>query len=269
MPWDKIEERLRNVFKVKMSFPSGVIWLPDRPLTIDEWLISTARTDEEIIELNIPRIRFLQNRWRVEKLLELEWEDASHERRAISAMYVGREAYILVSSGNRYQLIAAVDPNNKPELYQAVISKLLQNSSFVSGPPVTCRNYRPDLVPDTFDVVDGDDSSRDSREHQPDITAKGGYLSKLLVGWIGSWIDLPVLGFWHEDIPDFISTPEKGKFIMKYNPTYGDKQREAQKRKMEEKSRTSQSQAEAEKPTATAESASREREPVRKDKTVD
>jgi hypothetical protein len=64
-------------------------------------------------------------------------------------------------------------------------------------------------------------------------------------------------GFCHEDVPGFIATSEQGKFIMKYNPTYGDKQREAQKRKMEEKSRTSQSQAEAEKPTATA----REREP--------
>ena len=29
-----------------------------------------------------------------------------------------------------------------------------------------------------------------------------GLLSKLLVGWVGKWIDLPVLGFWHQEVPD-------------------------------------------------------------------
>lgn len=107
--WEKIEERLKKAFKVTVSFPAGSIWLPDARLTVDDWLTSMANTDEELRELNITKIRFLQNRWPVEKLLELEWDGEFANTRAIWAMYVGRRAYILFSDGIDYQVIAAIE----------------------------------------------------------------------------------------------------------------------------------------------------------------
>ena len=171
-------------------------------------------------------------------------------------MYVRRRAYILFSDGIEYQLIAAIEPKSKPSLYRAVIGKVLQNLKFVPTPPTHFRNSRPDLVPDVFENLGErrDDGAQNDREREPafggenfggmggpvdwmhpgsssaNATPKQSNLSKLLVGWIGAWIDLPVLGYWHEDEPDSITTPEKGKYVMKYKPTYGDKQREAEKR---------------------------------------
>ena len=111
MTWEKIEERLKKSLNVKVSFPAGTIWLPDSHLSIDEWLTSIAQTDEEIRELNnIPRIRFLHNRWRFDPLVELEWEDAFLSRRVIVAMYAGDRAYILFSDWTDYQVIAALEP---------------------------------------------------------------------------------------------------------------------------------------------------------------
>src|SRR5246127_561726 len=106
MAWENIEERLKKALAVKVSFPAGTIWLPASHLSIDEWLTSIAETDGEIRELNnIPRIRFLQNRWRIDQLVELEWNDAFSSRRVIAAMYVGERAYILFSDWTDYQVI--------------------------------------------------------------------------------------------------------------------------------------------------------------------
>src|SRR5213593_2170526 len=115
MAWEDIEQRLKNALKVKIAFPSGTVWLPDTDLTIDDWLTSLAQTDEELGELNIPRIRFLENRWRVEKLIHIRWDRPS-DRRSVSAMYVGRQAYILFYDGVEYHVIAAIAPSNRPAL---------------------------------------------------------------------------------------------------------------------------------------------------------
>src|ERR1043166_4399601 len=98
MAWENIEERLRKVFKVQIAFPHGSVWLPDTHLTIDEWLTSTAETDEELRELNIQRIQFLQNRGPVEKLVELRW-DHPPARRTIFGLNAGTRAYVLFFDG--------------------------------------------------------------------------------------------------------------------------------------------------------------------------
>src|SRR4051812_42055387 len=102
MAWEKIDEKLKNALTVKIAFPGGTIWLPDRHLSIDDWLTSIAETDEELQELNIPRIRFLQNHWRMDRLVELEWNDEFSNKRVILAMYVGQRAYILFSDWSEY-----------------------------------------------------------------------------------------------------------------------------------------------------------------------
>jgi hypothetical protein len=217
MAWENIEERLKKVFKVQISFPHGSVWLPDTHLTINEWLTSIAETDEELKELNIQRIRFLQNRWPVPKLIELRWDDSS-SKRAIFAMNAGTRAYILFFDGLDYQLIAAIEPRTNAALYRAVISKLLQNPSFVPVRPTSIKNYRPDLIGDTetalatSEVSDIDWVDPASHAGKP----KEGLLSRLLVGWVGNWINLPVLGYWHHDGPDSITTPEKGKYVVEY-----------------------------------------------------
>jgi hypothetical protein len=113
MAWENIEQRLKRALNVKITFPSGTVWLPDRHLIIDEWLTSVAQTDEELRELNIPRVRFLQNHWALEKLIQMTWHRPS-DRRSIWAMYVGHEVYILFSEGFEYSVIAAIAPGNRP-----------------------------------------------------------------------------------------------------------------------------------------------------------
>ena len=106
----KIEERLKKALPVRIAFPAGTIWLPASNLTIDDWLTSIAETDEELRELNIPRIRFLQNHWPLTRLVELEWDDEFTNRRVIAVMYVDQRAYILLSDWNKFQVIAAIEP---------------------------------------------------------------------------------------------------------------------------------------------------------------
>lgn len=220
MAWQNIEERLKTAFKVHIAFPRGSVWLPDTHLTIDEWLTSLVETDEELEGLNIRRIRFLQNRWPLEDLLEF-YSDDSSARQAVWAMNVGSRAYVLFSDGVDYHLIAAIEPKTNAALYQAVISKLLLNPFFVSAPPILIKNYRPDLVSDIRNVLrDGFRADRDNAAASAfewiDSASqlgkdKGSYLSKLFVGCVGKWIDLPVVGYWHEELPDSISSFRKGK----------------------------------------------------------
>src|SRR5579862_643943 len=179
MSWANIEERLARPFNVRIPFPNGIVLFTSTRLDIDEWLTSAAATDKELSELNIPRIRFLQHRWRMVKLVQFEWETASSiTRRAVWAMYVGRRAYILFSGGFRYIVIAAIEPQSERTLYRAVIRRLLQNPDFVPTPPTYIRNARPDLIPDlTWNEVDHPQSAT--------VPVRSGYLSDLLVGWIG------------------------------------------------------------------------------------
>src|ERR1041385_2037251 len=249
MAWENIEERLKKALAVKISFPAGTIWLPGSHLSIDEWLTSIAETDEEIRELNnTPRIRFLQNRWRIDQLVELEWDDAFCSRRVIAAMNVGDRAYILFSDWTDYQVIAAMEPKSKPSLYRAVIGKLLENRSFIPTDPRHIRNRRPNLVPElvskgrhpafAHEQLSGPPGLADLMHPSSKPTERWkSFLSDVLVGWIAKWWSLPELGFWHEDLPESIGTTNKGEVIMNYKPSYGDKQRDAQKRKKEEQAR--------------------------------
>jgi hypothetical protein len=226
--WDNIEERLQRAFRIKLEFPSGIVWLPDPQLTVDDWLTLLAETDEELREINIRRIRFLQNRWPIEKLVDFSCDELFN-RRGIWAMYVRQRAYILFSDGFEYQLVAAIEPKDKPELYQAVIRKLLRNPEFVPGIATSIKFRRPDLVSEetigelgsleNSAAVAGLENLPDRMLAVPGARAhKESYLSKLLVGWAGKWIDLPVLGFWHEEVPDSITTSNQGEYVMTYAP---------------------------------------------------
>jgi hypothetical protein len=221
MAWENIEERLKKGLTVEIAFPTGKVWLPDFELNVDQWLTSIAQTDEELKELDLPRIRFLHNRWPIQTLFQAEW-DSPMDRHSIFAMDVGKDAYILFSDGSEYYVIAAISPKDRPELYQAVVSKLLQNKRFFPEHPRRVKNYRPDLLPEHEAVFN---------EKIPDVPwsyvlspgepRHRGYLSEVLVGWVGRWIDLPELGFWHEEIPESIKV-EDGKYVVNY-----DKQKKA------------------------------------------
>ncbi len=193
MPWENIETRLAKPFSLEISFPDGIVILPTRRLDIDDWLTSAAETDEELRELDIPRIRFLQNRWRLEKLVEFDWEaDSAVTRRALWALYIGRRAYLLFSGGFKYHLIAALEPSDKPALYQAVIRRLLGNPDLVPTAPTHVKSIRCDLIANLNGNVN-------KRAHSAETPSQHHYLSDLLVGWIGPWITVPVSGYWHED----------------------------------------------------------------------
>jgi hypothetical protein len=240
MVWGSIQEKLKNAFTVKISFPAGTIWVPAHALTTDEWLTSIAETDEELRELNIPRIQFLQNRWPIVTLLELEWSDEFSNRRVIVAMFVGPRAYILFSDWNDYQVIAAIEPKDRPSLYRAVIGNVLENRLFVPKRPTRIRNRCPDLVPDLVPLPHREIGSTVPMDpHSKSRIGWNGFISDILVGWIGKWLNMPELGFWHQDLPESISRQEKGEILMRYRykPTYGDKQREGQRREKEQQLR--------------------------------
>ena len=219
MAWEGIEERLKKALTVKASFRAGTIWFPDTQLTIDDWLESIAESDEELLELEIRRIRFLQNRWLIDELVQLEWDDEFSNRRAILAMYVGRRAYILFSDWTEYLAIAALEPKDKPSLYRAVVGNILDNRSFIPTRPTRILNHRPDLVPEVVPL-----SKKQPREPGivfPELSGLGrsawkGFLSDVLVGWIGKWLNLPEPGFWYEEMPESITRANEGKIRMKY-----------------------------------------------------
>ena len=222
MAWEHIEEKIRKALTVKVSLPGGTIWLPESHLTIDDWLQSIAETDEELRELEIPRIQFLQNRWPTEELVELEWDDEFSNRRLILAMYVGQGAYILFSDWTDYLVIAALEPRDKSSLYRTVIGKILENRSFVPTAPTHIKNHRPDLVPEiatSFKHGHRDEGS----EARPvgELAGLGqsawkGFLSDVFVGWIGKWLNMPELGFWHEEMPESITRTNQGEIRMNY-----------------------------------------------------
>jgi hypothetical protein len=220
MAWEQIEEKLKKAFTVQLSFPAGSIWLPQKRLRIDEWLESIAETDEEWRELEIPRIQFLQNRWRMDELLELEWQDDFCNQRVILAMYVGPRAYILFSDWTDYLAVAALEPNDKPALYQAVIGKILENRSFIPRRPTRIKNHHPELVPEIFPWPEGTDLEmpRSVFDAVADLgrSAWNRFLSDVLAGWIGKWLNLPELGFWHEEMPESITKTDEGQILMTY-----------------------------------------------------
>ena len=212
MAWEGIEKRLQKALTVKVSFRAGTIGFPDTQLTIDDWLESIAESDEELLELEIPRIQFLENRWLIDELVRLEWDDEFSNRRAILAMYVGRRAYILFSDWTEYLVIAALEPKDKPALYRAVVGHILENRSFVPTRPTRILNHRPDLISEVVPL-----SKKQPLEpglEFPELTGFGRsawkeFLSDVLVGWIVTGINVPEFGFWHEDTPESVSASEE------------------------------------------------------------
>ena len=147
MLWENILHRLNRVLKTEVSLPSGKVWLIDSGyLSIDDWLTSAADTDEELMALDMPRIQFLRNRWTIENILRLGWRGKLGVL-SVWVMFAGGRGYILLYNGLDYQLIGAVEPHNRPELYALVISRLLQDRHVMPELPDDVRNRRPDLVP--------------------------------------------------------------------------------------------------------------------------
>ena len=198
MSWENVEERLNHAFPVMVPVDDGAIWLPETHLDIDQWLTSVAETDEELEELSIPRIRFIQNHWVLEKLLELEWKDTTWNKRTVWAMYAGRRAYILFSDRFQYELVAAIEPKTKPALYQTVLENILRNPALVPQSGLHVKDYRPDFFSMPFSLAESGapplSIEKPARHGSP-----GDYLSEVLVGWVGEWMTPPAVGFWHED----------------------------------------------------------------------
>src|SRR5262245_40896877 len=175
MPWENIEDRLQRPLTAKIMVPAGTIWLPDHYLGLDEWLMSIAETDEELRELNIRRIRFLQNRWRIEQLVQLEWEEP-FDRISVFAMYLDHKADILVADGE-YRLMAAIEQKYSRGLLQLVILNLLQTERYTHHRPAKVKTRHPDLLP-TSVIENLNDQGALDRRSGP--LRKPGHLSKLL-----------------------------------------------------------------------------------------
>ena len=84
---------------------------------------------------------------------------------------------------------------------RALISKLLQNPSFVPTWPASIKNCRPDLIGEietAFEIAEVPEIHWVGAAPKAG-EAKHGYLWQLLIGWVGNWINLPVVGYWHHD----------------------------------------------------------------------
>ncbi len=174
--------------------PAGTIWLPAQFLSVDEWLTSIADTDEELAELNIPRMRFLQNRWPVDKLVDLDGKHPA-DRISFFAMYVGQKAYIIMADSD-YRLVAAIEPKDQPALYGVVLGTLLQRPVYRRGRRLIIKNRRPDLVPES--AIAGD-FVEESVPETADSNLRHSDLSEALVSWIAPWLSAPHLGYWLPD----------------------------------------------------------------------
>jgi hypothetical protein len=189
MSWENLSERLAQPFCVRNSFRQGAILYPDHQLEIDEWLTSAAETDQELRELEIPRVWFLQNHWQMEKLAELEWANhSSVTRRQVWALYIGHRAYFVFSGGFKYWLVAATDQIEDPAFYREVLRSLLKDPRFVPTPPLHIRYFRPELDPH---VEDQAEPARINMWAQRPST-------NMFREWSRLWADALVWGFWHE-----------------------------------------------------------------------
>jgi hypothetical protein len=145
MSWEGIEERLARSFTHRIQLPSGTVSLPDDDLTIEQWLISAAESDEELREIDIPAINFLQNLWPIESLAEFRWSKPL-DKRSLVALYVRDRAYILFGNRFEYHILAAVEPGHEPSLYRAVFESLLTNAQLMPERPAMVEIRRPDLI---------------------------------------------------------------------------------------------------------------------------
>jgi hypothetical protein len=145
MSWERIEERLAKPFTHKIQLPGGTVWLPEGDLTIEQWLISAAESDEELREIDIPAINFLQNLWPTEPLADFRWSKP-FDRRSVLSMSILHRAYILFGNRFEYHVIAAVEPKNEPSLYRAVFENLLANAHLMPERPAVVKIRRPDVI---------------------------------------------------------------------------------------------------------------------------
>jgi hypothetical protein len=231
--WKNIELRLHKALEVKVTFPRGIVWLTPTPLSLDDWLTSVAGTEEELDELNTSGIRFFRRRWPIAKLVELEWDEPV-EKRAFWLMEAGPRAYILFNNGMEYQVVAGIEPIDDSTLYSAVILTLLRNAGLAFRDPSSVRNYRPDLIPyDLFETCNEDETCTLNNEDSfadkaasfhwthpasllANVSTKDCPIAKLLIVWVGRWIELPVLGSWYADEPDSFRTLNSGDRVLKY-----------------------------------------------------
>ena len=194
MSWENIETRLAKALTLKSWFPLGLLLLPDAPLDIDDWLVSIAETDEELLELNIPRVQFLHNRWPIQQVARFEWgQRFSFTFRTLWSMHMRDRDYFLLSHGFIYYLIARVQPGSELEMYRVVISRVLHDLRLLPTPPTR--------IISRFCGGEFDETFRgrsDAALFAPARTEHH-YLSDLMVGWIGPWINVPVVGYWHSD----------------------------------------------------------------------
>jgi hypothetical protein len=145
MSWEGIEQRLAKPFTHKIELPGGNVWLPEDDLTIEQWLISAAESDEELREVDIPAINFLQNLWPIEPLADLRWSKP-FDKRSVLSMRIRQRVYILFGDRFEYHVIAALQPKHEPSLYRAVFESLLQNEELMPERPVAIKIRRPDLI---------------------------------------------------------------------------------------------------------------------------
>jgi len=233
MAWENIEDRLLEPLRTKTITPDGTVWLPDSPLSIGRWLSSVAKTDEEVRELEMPRFRFIENRWPIERLVEFD-SDVRFDRDVLLAMHVGRRAYLLWKQED-YKIIGAIEPATNAALYRVVISATWPGgiSGWRSG---TCRNWRPDLIPNS--LIDRLNDRDAVGQPLASSVPKGDHPTPVLFGWIGLCFDVPLVRYWHEDVSDPMLTFDEEAGVMRYKATYGDKQRDAQRRlKQDERQR--------------------------------
>jgi hypothetical protein len=218
MTWENLEQRLKQPLQARISFPDGTVWLPETRINVDEWLTSLAQTDEELKELNIPRMRFLQNRWPVELLLEIEWDNDKYRARRIWAMHVRNRTYLIFSDGVDYQLVAAIEPGDSHVLYNAVLGRILSSRNFVPEWPTSIKSRHPHLASVSKSAVSSGDlvstAGAVAGKHGPMGSKPGkesylSNLSELFIAWIGNWFEFPVSGFYHEEASDLISASER------------------------------------------------------------
>lgn len=199
MAWEHLEQRLSDILKIQITFPSGVVSLPADDMTLDEWLTSLAQTDEELRELSIPRMQFLQNRWRVEQLLKITWENPP-DLRSIWSMYVGERAYMFLYDGSQYHVIASILPGTSKALFRTVIGELLQNKNVIPEHPAVVHNYHPDFVPEAVNRITSESADNETAAAAIRSTkGRTSYLTELLFGWIARWMHQPEHAFWHEE----------------------------------------------------------------------
>jgi hypothetical protein len=202
--------RYRRAFKRTLYSEDPISFrysVASRSSPYDRWLVDIPGRERRRIEgAEYPADTLSTEPLANRELVQLRWERPA-ETRTIWSLSVGPQAYVLFFDGVEYHVIAAITPNNSPELYRVVISTLLQNPHFVPVRPAAIKSYRPDIkAADLTSIRKGETSGlgapvywMDSDTTLPKRKPWKRFLSEIFVGWIGRWLKLPQIGFWHEE----------------------------------------------------------------------